>query len=93
MIVAYAPLSLTTTPIIGHIRYGPLAGMLLAHGPHPTIAFVSDRSMLADGPHATIVFVSDVAAMARPGQGIIHHAHMFSHNGHVPRSRAHIHHG
>ena len=40
--------------------------------------------VLAHGPDPTIAFVSDMEALARPRQGVIHHAHMFSHNGYGP---------
>ena len=44
--------------------------------------------VLAHGPHPTIAFASDMAAPARPRQGVIYHAHMFSHSEHGPGTRA-----
>ena len=47
------------------------------------------RVVLAHDPDATIALVSDMEAQARPRQGVVHHAHMFSHceNGYGPGSQ------
>ena len=54
----------------------------------PTMALVSDMHLGRDGTCSwPCAFVSDMAAPARPRQGFIYHAHMFSHNGYGPGSK------
>ena len=43
---------------------------------------------LAHSSDPTIAFVSNMAALARPRQGVIHHAHMLSHSGFGPETKA-----
>ena len=40
------------------------------------------------GPHPTNVFVSDMVVPASPRQGVTYHAHMVTHNGYGPGTRA-----
>ena len=91
------PLLVTTTPIAGHIRYRPWLGwcwlMALIPPLHSYPMWTLAGMVLAHGPHdPTTAFVSDMAALARPKQGVIHHAHTFSYNGYGPGIKAIVEH-
>ena len=78
------PLLVTTTPIVGHIRYGPWLGwcwlLALIKPLHSYPIWTLAGMVLAHGPDPTIAFVSDMAALARHRQGVMYYIHMFSHN-------------
>ena len=69
-----------------------LAGMVMAHGLHPTIEFVFDMDLGWDGacsePSSHHCIRIRYGARARPRQGVSYHAHTFSHNRYGPGTKA-----